>query len=64
MRVDELPLRGVGEELFDQRAALRFGQAENPPGVGRQVERLAAGVRVPCAPAPAAPVAGPPVPRR
>src|SRR5580693_7813091 len=45
MGVDELPLRGMGEEFLDQRAAVGFGHAENPPGVRRQIERLAAGVR-------------------
>ena len=43
--VDELPLRGVGEELLDQRAAVGFGHAKDPPGVRRQIERLAAGFR-------------------
>jgi hypothetical protein len=45
VRIDELPLRGVGEEFFDQRAAVRFGHAENSPGVRRQIERLATGFR-------------------
>src|SRR5580700_4862422 len=43
--VDELPLRGVRQELFDQRTAVGFGHAKDPSGVRRQIERLAAGFR-------------------
>ena len=64
MGVDELPLRGMGHELLDQRAAFLLRHAEDAAGVGGEVERLAAAFRQWCAPALAAPAASRRAPRR
>ena len=45
MRVDELPLRGIGDELVNQGASVRLRHAEDAPSMGGKVERFATGFR-------------------
>src|SRR5215831_11913392 len=45
MGVDELPLGGMGDELVDQRAAVRLRHAEDAAGMRGEVKRFAASLR-------------------
>ena len=45
MGVDELPLGGMGDELVDQRAAVRLRRAEDAAGMRGKVKRFAASLR-------------------
>src|SRR5262245_57710245 len=45
MGVDELPLGGMGDELVDQRAAVRLGHAEDAAGMRGEIKGFAATLR-------------------
>jgi len=46
MRVDELPLRRMGDQLIDERAAFRLRHAKDAAGVRGEVKRLSSGFRI------------------